>query len=264
MTAPVLAPTLDLAAGYTAQQQLTRNTILAYLMVLWARLTSYRDSDASAFASQAATAVTGGQQHIAAITAAHLAQLIRAGGGTPGTAPIGTVNDQVLRGVPALDVYQRPFRQIWWDLSQNKPLPDAVSSARTRLQSLAVTDLQLAKTTTAQHVLGKAQGVTGYRRVLNGASSCALCVLAATRTYHKADLLPIHSGCDCGVAPLFDHERAPDVTADLHNLVAQDLGEKYVNYSGSGYRDLVVTHDHGELGPVLTVRGEHFQGPPSQ
>jgi hypothetical protein len=29
------------------------------------------------------------------------------------------------------------------------------------------------------------------------------------------------------------------------------------------YRDLIVTHHHGELGPVLAVRGQHFDGPGS-
>jgi hypothetical protein len=261
VTAPVINPTAA-AGAYTTQQQLTRAAVIAYLVALWSRLTSYRTPDATQFAGFAAAAVTGGQQRVAALTANQLTHLITAGGGTPGRLDLSGMNDLALRGVAAKDVYQRPFQQIWWDLSQGKPLDKAVSSAGSRLQSLVATDLQLAKTTTAQRMLSTAKGVTGYRRVLNGAYSCALCVLAATRTYHKADLMPLHSGCDCGIMPLRGGEQAPDVTADLHNLVADQLGEKYVDYSGNGYRDLVVTHNHGELGPVLGVRGQHWQGAP--
>lgn len=257
MTAPLVDPT----PAVTAQQAATRATIVAYLNALWARLTSWRTPDALQFAAAVAPIVTGGQQRTATLTAAYLGQLIRAAGGTAPTVDLSGITDAELRGVPATEVYQRPFRQIWTDLSQGKPLDQAVTSAGHRLNDLVVTDLQLAKTHTAQRVLSAAAGVTGYRRVLTGDRSCALCVLAATRTYKKADLLPIHPGCDCAVAPLFGGEQAPDVTVDLHEAVRATLGDRYANAAGRGYRDLVVVHDHGELGPVLGVRGQTFTGP---
>lgn len=287
MTAPTIPPEV-VAAGYAAQQQATRAMIAAYLNALWARLTSWRTPDADRFAAQAAPIVTGGQQRMAALTAAYLEQMVRTNGGTPGRLDLSGLTDADLRGVPATEVYQRPFRQIWTDLSQGKPLDEAVTSAGHRLQSLVATDLQLAKTHTAQRVLSGSDKVIGSRRVLNGDRSCALCVLASTRVYSKSELLPIHPGCDCGVEPLFGDEGPLDASEfvmdaeALHDLVRETFGKKYVNASGRfsnekadqkssiygktgarDYRNLVVTHDHGEIGPVLALKGQNFTGPPT-
>lgn len=266
MTAPTIPPEV-VTAGYAAQQQATRSTVVGYLNALWARLTSWRTPDAEQFAAQAAPIVAGGQQRTAALTAAYLQHLVTAGGGTLGALDLAGMTDADLRGVPAVEVYQRPFKQIWWDLSQGKPLDQAVTAAGARLQDLAATDLQLAKTHTSQRILSGAGKVTGYRRVLNGDYSCAFCVLVSSRTYHKAELLPIHPNCDCSVAPLFDGDQAPDLAGDVHDLVRSTLGAKYVSASGKtglqDYRGLIVVHQHGETGPTLAVKGQHFTGPPT-
>lgn len=114
----------------------------------------------------------------------------------------------------------------------------------------------------------------GYRRVLSSnPNHCALCVLASTRRYRRGNLMAIHPGCGCTVAPIFSVEDPGPVldgstAQEIHNIIRRDLGDKYEDASGgrladSGvlYRDIVVTNDHGELGPVLGVRGQHFTGP---
>ncbi|MCU1660882.1 MAG: hypothetical protein JWR58_947 [Pseudonocardia sp.] len=298
MTAPVVDPAV-VTAGYAAQQAASRANVLAYLAALWARLTSYRTPDAESFAAQVAPIVTGAQQHTASLTAAYLSQVVALGGGVPPTSvPIGAVDDAALRGVPALEVYQRPFKQIWYDLSQGKPLDQAVTSAGQRLQKTASTDLQLAKTHTARQVMKSSGRVFGYRRVLTGAKNCALCLIASTQRYRKQELLPIHPACDCGISPVFSSSdpgqvidtgqvaegaKASSVTAAgvqiyhpgdvtnegylleaIHDAVARDLGEQYVDRGARGpmdYRKVMIVHHHDELGPVLAVRGQNFQGP---
>lgn len=75
----------------------------------------------------------------------------------------------------------------------------------------------------------------------------------------------IVSNCSCTPVPVFRGEEVPEVDpALLHDTVRRDLGDKYVQASGKGainYRDIIITHDHGELGPVLAVRGQDFTGP---
>lgn len=44
--------------------------------------------------------------------------------------------------------------------------------------------------------------ITGYRRVASG-TACGLCVVAATRHYHKSDLRPLHHACGCTTAPIY-------------------------------------------------------------
>jgi hypothetical protein len=260
----VTAPPVDQAAAVTAQQAATRASIAGYLNLLWSRLTSWRGPDAAQFAGTVAPIITGGQQRMAALTAAHLEQMVRANGGTPGRLDLSGLTDADLRGVPAAEVYQRPFRQIWTDLSQGKPLDEAVTSAGHRLQSLAATDLQLAKTHTAQRILSGSTKVTGYQRVLGpDEHHCALCLLTSSRVYRKAELMPIHPGCQCTPVPVFAGDPPPSVDPEaVHEAVRATLGDRYVNASGRGYRDLVVVHTHSELGPVLGVRGQHFEGKP--
>lgn len=65
------------------------------------------------------------------------------------------------------------------------------------------TDITLAdRGATFVHTEGDTR-ITGYRRTLSAKKNCALCVAAATRTYHKADLQPIHSHCGCGTQPIY-------------------------------------------------------------
>lgn len=65
------------------------------------------------------------------------------------------------------------------------------------------TDITLAdRAATFVHTEGDSR-ITGYRRTLSAGKNCALCVAAATRTYHKGDLQPIHAHCACGTQPIY-------------------------------------------------------------
>jgi len=174
-------------------------------------------------------------------------------------------------------VYRRPFIQVYTGLADGQPFDAAVQAGGRRLQSIAATDVQLAKTHASQAALAQMDRVVGYRRVLTGAKSCGLCIVAASQRYHKAKLLPIHPGCDCAVAPLGPDEAAaqvidPEMLGAAHEAIADrfgkwDSGARVIpgvtGPSGKPlqYRDVLITHQHGEIGPVLAVRGQHFDGP---
>lgn len=95
--------------------------------------------------------------------------------------------------------------------------------------------------------------IVGYRRVPAGGNVCELCLTAATQRYHRDDLMPIHPGCSCDVEPLYGSEDPGQVI----DLVTSDTGEPAAVDNPSD----VVVQDHGELGPVLAVRGQAFRGP---
>lgn len=177
------------------------------------------------------------------------------------------------------------------DAPQRPPLPPsdyvtrAIDAGRQRAVELATTDLQLAKQHAAQQVLAQQDKVTGYRRVLEGPYSCGLCIVAATQIYHRSTLMPIHPGCDCSIEPVIgDHSGTTAVARvngqlvplgdlpDVHDRIAHTFGRDSSaaraipgarNDRGLPvqYRDVLITHDHGELGPVLAVRGQAFTGP---
>lgn len=168
----------------------------------------------------------------------------------------------------------------------------AADAGERRAQTIALTDLELATTHTAQDVLSSNQSVVGYRRVLTGAENCGLCVVAATRLYHKRNLMPIHPNCDCVIAPvmsgedpgrtinnrtigadavpkaftkdgvaLFDADQTidlGDLLQDTHDAVTARFGRSFADAKGIDYRKVITVRQHGETGPTLTIARHKF------
>ena len=100
--------------------------------------------------------------------------------------------------------------------------------------------------------------------------------------------MPIHNHCDCGVAPIIG-ERDPGQVINrqlLNDLKSSGGSQSWKDRSISVDEDGVIRHrrietvdgerrevfgdplnvavrQHGELGPVLTDRAQHFAGPGS-
>lgn len=255
-------------AGTVAEQRsrLTQQ-LLAALAALFTSLGSWRDADAERFTQQAVPLVRGAQQALAGLVAAYLAQQASEAAGRAVPAPVippALVTD--LRGTDPGEVYQRPFRQLWAALADGQTLPEAIEAGTTRLREVAEGDLQTtyahANREGMQRLPSRARPV-GWQRVLQGPSSCALCVLASTRRYTVADLNPIHPGCDCTVQPLWTHANTEsDTTQRVHEAVRELTGQSSAGGRGAvDYRQIQITHDHGELGPMLARPGDHFTGP---
>lgn len=297
MPAPQPDPQLIAAlVAYQAQTQALRDSLGAYVSRLWASLRSYRTADLPRFLSQIVPVVNGAQRQMATLTVANLAQQkqIRLGGRFAPVAidPAKVSGSAARNGVSMTDVYTRPFQEVWRQLHdlphQDGAIDQAIAAGLKRAVELTQDDLQVSKQHAAHEVLAGDNKVHGYRRVLEGAHSCGLCIVAATQLYHKEGLLPIHGGCDCSVEPVYGrvdpqeglrvmanvNGQMVDVgdLADVHDRIAQRFGKSSPaardipgTRDGNGrilqYRDALVTHEHGELGPVLAVRGDKFTGP---
>lgn len=186
-----------------------------------------------------------------------------------------------LRGAPIEQVYSRAVYEVEDRLDAGASFADAVNYGLHRVNQNAVTDLQLAKThSTAAYVTqlqDRLRVKVGTMRTLSTTKSdhCALCILATTQVYYpnpdKPNLMPIHPGCGCGQILVFEDEideRRAEMDqryADIHDAVGRDLGGDYQRSDArSGlqpYQNIIVTHEHGELGPVLGVRAQNFEGP---
>lgn len=247
-----------------------RRRVLEYVGTQWDRLRSWREADIEAFVAAILPIVTGGQLQVANLTAAYLATLERAATGAPAN-PVGVSRSMVtdLRGVAAAEVYRRAGPAVWTALSQDKPLAVAARMGRERALVMVETDLQLAETRTAQVAVAGSTRTVGYRRKLTGRESCGVCAVASTQRYRKAELLPIHARCDCKVVPIYG-DRDPgrvlnrDVLDSLKGELTERFGTAYSDRNDKGVtslKSLVVTHQNGELGPVLARRGDHFTGP---
>jgi hypothetical protein len=244
-----------------------RAQVQARLVALWRSLGSWRNDMIPVFVKQAVAIVTAAINQTAMNTSVGLQRFGEASG-VP-IASAGGLDGYVRAGVTPEDVYERPFHDMWTALSQGKTVQQAVQVASDRLATRAATDLQLAKTQTAQATfLATGNHIVGYRRVLEGSYSCGLCIVASTRLYHRADLLPIHPACDCSVFPVISTQKDPGpllnagTLADVHNAIAEAFGADspaaknipgLFNAKGVPvqYRGVLISHHHNEIGPVL-------------
>lgn len=235
--------------GYRAAVMATRAQAASFAGASWAQLQSYRDADIAGLVAALVPFMRGARQHTAALTDAYLAALAAQALGRP-AHPVGVpttvVDEQSIRGTDDTTVYTRSGVSVWMALAGGADIEEAAGLGLNRLKAIVATDLQLATTHAARHVMAASRHVVGYRRVTGG-HCCALCELAADRVYHKGDLMPIHAHCSCSVEPLYG-------TTDPGRLPAGEV-------SGQDIGDTPIVHMHGEIGPVLAVRGQQFTGP---
>lgn len=168
-------------------------------------------------------------------------------------------------GADVVQVYTRPFVTLRTALSQDKSMTQALEEAALRVEDIMRTEVQLARRSAGLLSRGRNSNIVGYVRVLSGAENCALCYVASTQRYHSGDLQPIHNNCDCGEMPIYgttdvgqviDEERLDAVHASIaERFGVSDRAARNVDYSK------ITIHEHGELGPVLTVSGQKFTGP---
>ena len=250
-----------------ATRQQIRDRLVGFATSLWGGMGSWRDSDIDRFVEQIVPRVRAGEVAVARLTDAYLASMTETSG--VGVADLSAIRN----GVSDEEVYRRPAKTLYTELAAGKTFPEAQKIATDRLVGLVRTDLQLSMTHQAQSNLGRG-GMRMFQRTLSGAENCALCAIASTQRYWVEDLLPIHPGCDCGVAPWFGSDTwviNRQGLEQVHDLVAEQFGDSdrgaRILPGGdnprSDYLDLIVVRQHGEYGPTLTWKADKFTGPNS-
>lgn len=228
-------------------------------------LGSWRDADAAKFKRTALPVILAGERQIATLTASYLEQLYK---DVEPRAPrvsldLDAVTGKSLRGVDPVDVYDRPFTEIYTALSNGTSFDDALSQGEHRLETILKTDLQLARTHTVREVSADMPRFKYTVRELQGEYDCALCIVASTQRYLKKDLAPIHPGCDCLVKTV-EADYDPGQVIDeqrleqIHNAVEAALGTFDRGGRALDYRKILVANEHGEIGPVLGFAGQRF------
>lgn len=224
------APPAGVDAAYRSQRQRLVATVAARAAAIWAA--SHADQPLTL--ARMLPVITAGQAHVANLVSAYMAAKTLQATGQHVTRALdpASYTTAALRGVPAADVYSRPWGALYANLNAGAKRPVAVESALASLDKLVRTDMQLAQTHAARDWMRGEPMIVGYRRVLNP-PSCELCTLAASRTYRKSDLQPIHERCDCGVQPLFGHESVASVGTTVRVEVDPELGPRLMADSWS-------------------------------
>lgn len=235
---------------------------LAQLSILLSSMRGkwYDDQAVAVFAQQVASLVRQAQVRQAQVTVAFLTRVEQALGYP---APSGFTLDlpPEVRRVDPAEEWQRPaktFRRLRVaGLDELK----ALEQAEVRAQTMARMDLALARREASRQRIEASPHARGYRRIIHPElakhGSCGLCVVASDRVYKKSDLLPLHDGCNCTTLPILGDDD-PGL-----RLNTEDLGRFYEAAGSTAREDLqrtrVTVNEHGELGPVLTRKGDHFR-----
>lgn len=244
-------------ADYAAVAAHVRTALLAYADSAW-RGVSLDDDGLARLVELMVPQVSAAQLQIADFTAIYLAEATRS---TPAADSAVTAG----RGVSPEAVYARPIIAARSELSKGKPAAKALDAGRRRLLNLAGTDLQMAKVRQARASFGRS-GRKFFRRVPTGAENCAMCLIAATQRYSTNKLMPIHPGCDCDVDVIppgmdLDHVINPELLEATHDQVKAFTGIADRGGRAPDYRQLLVTREHGEVGPTIAWRSQKFTGP---
>lgn len=264
MTSPLNLAANDVAFNFTRLFGALRAALVQQLLVTWTSLGSYRDSDLDDWLNLSLPIIQAGHETAATATATYLdIQMQLLGVDSTSEIDFSVVTGEAIRnGVPSDEVYSRPFKEVWDALSRGQSLEDAIENGANRLRQLIETDVQLVHTHTSRDILSREPRIQGFRRVPTGPFTCALCLIASTQRYKSFDLMPIHPGCDCRVAPVTSFEGIPqvidkDLLEEVHKAIEKQFGISARDARKIDYRKILTTYEHGEFGPTLAVRGQH-------
>ena len=274
----------SLTAAYDTQVADVRKRVSDFGTDLWRSLPNYRDRSIDRMVGALVPRVQAGQVQIAQLTDAYLSVYASELGIRFKTSAVSADLATGSRGVDPSVVYRRPANTVYSALADGKSVAQAVDSGELRLLQLIGGDMQMARRNQVRESLSRS-GFEAYERTLSGSENCGLCTVASTQRYWKADLLPIHPGCDCGVKPLPKADWSDQQVIDselleqTHNAISNhlgvsDRGGRLPDYrklkiaqsedgsvSVSGVGEIVTVRTHGEYGPTLTWSNQDFTGP---
>lgn len=248
----------DWVTGFNDTVFRVRSVVAEFARTVWISADSWRDADVDRLVNVILPQVQAGQIQVANLTTAYVAA-------QAGEQAVPVVVSDILaaRKADPSVVYRRPAVQLYTALSNGATLTQAVTQSTNRLLSIVNTDLQLAMThqERASYSAGKFEYTV---RTLTGRENCALCLIASTQRYRVKDLRPIHPGCDCGSKPVTaDYDPGQVINPGFLDQVSEAMRAEFggVSYSTEDIFELVTVREHGELGPMLTWKGQKFTGP---
>lgn len=236
--------------------------LMENLGVIWGGFDGWYEEDAVEEAAKLAAEAEGRVlKQIYQVAAAGARQLM----GQVGAPPAGSALEDFgyPRPVDPVEVWKRPAQQYRYAISQGKSVAEALEAALSRASHIGRDNAQITKRNAQILQFRRSEKIKGYRRIIHPELSkngvCGLCIVAADRIYSMKDLMPLHSGCKCSVAPV---TKSQDPGLSLNT---QDLNALYDAAGGTDMKTLknirVTSYEHGELGPVLVRVGDKYLGP---
>lgn len=258
-------------AQHSAAREGLDDRTVAAILALYAGVNFYDRLAVDEVAEAAADASNTAALLAAGLMAQYLATVTSTMAGEDIPSP-SVLLPPLRNGADMRRVFQRPMKLFRRQVAKGVPAAEAFKQAMTLAASITETNNTLAMREASRltlSALGEQAGVTGYRRVLRpelakSGLSCGLCIVASDRVYKKAQLMPMHGGCNCDVLPIIGAAGgAGDPGNSLNQLDLADIYAEAGNSSDSWdlKRARFGVAEHGELGPLLVVAGHKFTGP---
>jgi len=257
----------DITAGY---QQLSASYVQDAGEIAsssFRNLGQWRDEDIFLYIEQISPPLSGIKRNASTSAIAYhekFAQLSNKSFTRPSLDDLDLSTSALRNGVNVKEVYSRPFVQMRMALAKGDSFTDALSLGSRTADSFARTEIQLSRRQASLFARRANDNIVGFLRTLSGNENCALCYVASTQRYNKGDLLPIHPACDCGEMPIYgDSDPGQVIDQQLLDKSHEAVGQRFgidVGGRNPDYRKITI-HDHGEMGPMLTVKGQKFTGP---
>jgi hypothetical protein len=223
-----------LASTHLQAQARLREIVATAIASIWQGLGSYDEADVDRFVEAAVPVVLAGQTHAVALTEAFVIR--RLGLDPIGLDPAELTGASVRNGAVLEEVYRRPFVNVWTALGKDVPWDEAVDAGEARATASAEMDVQLSHRASYGALQRAEPRIKGYRRRAN-TGACSFCRLVNGAFVKRADAMPLHNRCGCGLDPILQEVHVTSVP------------------------DGVAVHQHGELGPLLTDPADNFTGP---
>lgn len=215
----------------------------------------YNGALAAELAAELGSVVDGAARLAGKQADAHLHSMLTEINGRPAVHGPAVVEGSVRAGTTAADAYDRLASQYRYELSVGADDVAALALVLDRANRMVQMDVALgAREQSRATLAANTNTVSGFRRILrpelSKTGSCGLCIVAADRIYGSFDLLPIHSGCNCEVAPVVGDL---DVGDQLNREDLTRLYDAAGGTSAAGLSNVKATvHEHSEYGPILT------------
>jgi hypothetical protein len=234
----------ELTRAYQSELKRTRLATGDAVAQTWRRLGSYNEKDVPRFVAQVEPIVRAGQNRTVALASAYLSRTLK-------EPPVGVNLDEVVSrvrdGVPMATVYKRPFQTVWNKLGDYEPYDEVITLGQKQASGLSMTDVLLAFTgAMLAYTALSSERIVGFSRVAD-AGACDYCASLDGTVTGPSEPMPIHNACGCTADPLTQMTHS-----DREDEVAV----------GSTVDDAEIDL-HGELGPVITNKNQHFTGPNS-
>lgn len=241
-----------LTLAYQGELKRTRNAVAARVTANWNRLPDYRDDRIPDFLGATLPVVRAGQQRAVALTSAYLSRKL-------GAAPVGLdveslIGANVRNGVDPAEVYRRPFVTVWAAIT-TIGLEAAVAKGLSRLTSTVDMDVAMSgRDTLLAYGRESNERIVGWERVADP-GCCDFCLSINGAHTGPDEPQPLHNRCGCTADPITRHSGGGSQHDGLSGALLA-VGSAI----GSGVAAALI-RDHGELGPVITAKGDAFDGP---